>query len=278
MPPRVRPFIPRNRPNRNPKNRQRRPRPIRPLPTRVQRRPRNSGKQHRMKAVHSTSHTTRNLAALFALGATCLFAQATVPGAGYSGSGYTPSAMPSGSMPASLDGVGVDEHLGRVIDTDLTFNDETGQPVNLKTFFNQGKPVLLDLVYYNCPQLCTLILNGQVEMMKDLPSNPGDKFEVVTVSIDPREDYKVAASKKATMLAAYGKPAPGWHFLTDRDGNAKKLAEQIGFHYRYDPRIEQYAHASAIMILSPSAKISRYLYGIKFRSFDVRFALAEASE
>jgi len=192
--------------------------------------------------------------------------------------GYTPTPMPSGSLPANLDGVGIEEHLGREIDLDRTFVAEDGQQVNLKDYFHKGRPVLLDLVYYNCPQLCTLILNGQSNTMRQIPGVPGTDYEVVSISIDPREDSKIASDKKATMLANYGRPAPGWHFLVDHDNNAKKLAEQMGFHYRYDPRIEQYAHASAIMVLTPTGKISRYLYGITFRPFDLRFALAEASE
>jgi len=191
---------------------------------------------------------------------------------------YTPKALPSSALPSKLDGVGIDEHLGRVIAMDLTFNDEQGQLVNLKDYFNKGRPVLLDLVYYNCPQMCTLILNGQMNVMKQIPWTPGSEYEVVTISIDPRETAEMAREKKATLMKSFGRPAPGWHFLTDHDNNAKKLAEQMGFHYRYDPQIEQYNHVSAIMILSPEGKIARYLYGFTFRPFDVRFALAEASE
>jgi protein SCO1/2 len=191
---------------------------------------------------------------------------------------YKPTSLPSSTLPSKLDGVGIDEQLGRVIDLDLSFMNEDGQSVKLGDFFHKGRPVLLDLVYYNCPQLCTLILNGQAGVMKQVPWTPGTEYEVVTVSIDSREDFNVAREKKAALLASYGRPAPGWHFLTDHDDNAKKLAEQMGFHYRWDPQIGQFAHASAIMILTPTGKISRYLYGITFRPFDLRFALTEASE
>jgi protein SCO1/2 len=203
---------------------------------------------------------------LMAVGAMCAYAQ------------YKPTSLPSSTLPARLDGVGIDEHLGRTIDLDLSFINEDGQSVKLGEFFNKGRPVLLDLVYYTCPQLCTIILNGQASAMKGVPWTPGTEYEVVTVSIDPREDFKTAREKKAALLGSYGRPAPGWHFLTDHDDNAKKLAEQMGFHYRWDPQIGQFAHASAIMILSPTGKISRYLYGITFRPFDLRFALTEASE
>ena len=212
-------------------------------------------------------------AALLALGSTCAFAQYMVRP-----SAPVPAADLANRIPAQLVGVGIEEHLGRTIDLDLTFNDENGQVVKLRDFFNKGRPVILDLVYYNCPQLCTLILNRQVEIMKQMPGTPGDQYEVVSISIDPRETPEVASQKKASYLATYGKPAPGWHFLTDRDDNARRLAEMLGYHYRWDPRIQQYAHVAAIMILTPEGKMARYLYGINYRAIDLRFGLAEAAE
>jgi protein SCO1 len=212
-------------------------------------------------------------AALLALGSTCAFAQ------------YKPrpereisAADAANRLPAQLVGVGIEEHLGRTIDLDLTFNDENGKVVKLRDFFNKGRPVLLDLVYFNCPQLCTLILNRQVEIMRQMPQTPGKEYEILSISIDPRETPEIASQKKASYLASYGKPAPGWHFLTDRDDNAKRLAELIGYHYRWDPRIQQYAHLAGIMILTPEGKMARYLYGINYRALDLRFGLAEAAE
>ncbi len=113
--------------------------------------------------------------------------------------------------------------------------------------------------------------------MREIPWTPGNEFEIVTISIDPTETPKLAGQKKRSYLGSYGRTAPGWHFLVDRDGNAKKLAEQVGFHYRYDERQQQYAHAAAIMILTPEGKISRYLYGVQFKPRDLRLALTEAS-
>lgn len=189
-----------------------------------------------------------------------------------------PPVLPPGVVPRELEGVGVDEHLGRNIDLNLTFIGEDGYPVPLKNFFQKGRPVILDLIYYNCPMLCTLILNGQTEAMKEMPWTPGDQYEIVTISINPQEAFDVARQKKAVYLSDYDKPAPGWHFMTDTQGHAKQLAEEIGYHYRYDARQDQYAHPSAIMVLTPEGKIARYLYGVRFRSRDLRFALAEASE
>jgi protein SCO1 len=210
---------------------------------------------------------------LLAFGAACAFADS-----GYSQPGYTPSLPPLTKTPAQLEGVGVDEQLGHPVDLDLTFTDEQGQIVKLGDFFHKNRPVLLNLVYYNCPQLCTLILNGQTQAMRQIPWTPGKEYEVVTISIDPRETPEMARQKKSVYLNSYARTTDGWHFLTDHDNDAKKLAEQVGFHYRYDPRIEQYAHVAAIMILSPSGKMARYLYGVNFRPVDLRFGLAEASE
>jgi protein SCO1/2 len=181
------------------------------------------------------------------------------------------------SLPAELEGVGIVEQIGRGVDKSLSFTNEDGYRVELGSFFHQGRPVLLNLVYYTCPMLCNLLLNGQTQTLREIPWTPGNEFEIVTISIDPTETPKLAGQKKRTYLASYGRTAPGWHFLVDRDGNAKKLAEQVGFHYRYDERQQQYAHAAAIMILTPEGKLSRYLYGVQFKPRDLRLALTEAS-
>src|SRR5579862_7855040 len=189
-----------------------------------------------------------------------------------------PGVLPNGQVPPQLEGVGVDEHLGRTVDLNLTFIAENGYPVALKDLFHHGRPVILNLIYYSCPMLCNLILNGQTAAMREIKWTPGEEYEVVTISIDPQESFDLARKKKAVYLGSFDRPAPGWHFLCDNDGNAKKLAEQLGFHYRYDARQQQFAHTATIFILSPEGKISRYLYGVRFRATDVKFALAEASE
>lgn len=186
------------------------------------------------------------------------------------------SAEPS--LPPQLEGVDIQEKLGQRVDLDLTFTNEKGYQVPLRSFFHKDKPVLLNLVYYACPMLCNLVLNGQVSVLREIPWTPGEEFDIVTISIDPTEMFNLAVHKKQMYLESYGKPAAGWHFLTDYNGNVKKLAEQVGFHYRYDEKQQQYAHAASILFLTPEGKVSRYLYGIHFRTRDVRLALTEASE
>lgn len=181
-------------------------------------------------------------------------------------------------LPAELEGVGIEEKLGAQIDLNLTFTAENGYQAPLKQYFQQGKPVLLNLVYYQCPMLCNLILNGQTSTLREIPWTPGNEFEIVTISIDPTETFELAAHKKQSYLASYNRPAPGWHFLTDYQGNAKRLADQVGFHYRRDDQTGQYAHAAVLTFLTPEGKVSRYLYGIHFRARDMRLALTEASQ
>ncbi len=181
-------------------------------------------------------------------------------------------------LPRELEGVGVEEKLGAAVDLNLAFTAENGYPVTLKQYFHKGRPVILNLVYYNCPMLCNLVMNGQTSALRELPWTPGEDYEIVAISIDPSETFALAGKKKQVYLAQFDRPAPGWHFLVDRDGDAKRLAEQVGFHYRYDERQRQFIHAAAIMVLTPEGKVSRYLYGIRFRPRDLRLALTEAAQ
>ena len=181
-------------------------------------------------------------------------------------------------LPMEMEGVGITERVGQPVDLDLTFIAENGYPVALKEFFHKGRPVILNLVYYSCPMLCNLVVNAQVKTLREIPWMPGQEFEIVTISIDPTETFNLAQAKKQAYLAAYDRPAPGWHFLTDQNGNVQKLANQVGYRYRYDARQQQYVHNAAIMILTPDGRVSRYLYGIQFKVRDLRLALVEASE
>ncbi|MGC1171182.1 MAG: SCO family protein [Candidatus Acidiferrales bacterium] len=184
-----------------------------------------------------------------------------------------------GVRPDLLKQVGIDQKLNQSVPLNLTFRDEHGQTVQLGQYFGQ-RPVILTLVYYNCPMLCTQVLNGVESGLKELPLDIGKQFNVVTVSIDPSEGHVLAEVKQEMYTGMYGRPGAteGWHFLTGDEPQIKQLADAVGFRYAYDPETKQFAHASAIMILTPDGKISRYLYGIQFPSRDLRLGLVEASE
>jgi protein SCO1/2 len=184
-----------------------------------------------------------------------------------------------GVRPSLLKEVGIDQKLNQSIPLDLEFRDEHGKPVRLAEYFGQ-KPVILSMVYYNCPMLCTQVLNGLESSLKLIPMDTGKQFNVVTVSIDPTERPVLAEAKQALYTGLYGRPdaALGWHFLTGDEQQIRQLANALGFRYAYDPDSKQFAHASAIMLLTPQGKISRYFYGIQFPSRDLRLGLVEASE
>jgi protein SCO1/2 len=184
-----------------------------------------------------------------------------------------------GVRPELLKEVGVDQKLNDEIPLNLAFRDEHGRPVELAQFFG-GKPVILTLVYYNCPMLCTQVLNGLDRSLEVLPLEIGKDFNVVTVSIDPTDRPVVAEAKQAMYAGMYRRPGAqyGWHFLTGDEPQIKQLADSVGFRYAYDPDSKQYAHASAIMLLTPAGKISRYFYGVSYPQRDLRLGLVEASQ
>jgi protein SCO1 len=179
---------------------------------------------------------------------------------------------------ALLHNVGIDQKLNEQVPLDLTFRDETGAAVQLKQYFG-GKPVILSLVYYDCPMLCTQELNGLLGSLKEIAFDIGNQFEVVTVSFNPREKPPLAAAKKMVYTGLYGRRGAleGWHFLTGDAAAIQRLARAVGFRYAYDPASGQYAHATGIMVLTPAGRISRYFYGITFPSGDLRLGLVEAS-
>ena len=192
--------------------------------------------------------------------------------------GMSAQAAPDTKLPEELMGLGVDEQIGKYVDLTATLTGENGKPVTLGSYFRKGRPVILNFVYYECPMLCNLVLNGLTSSLRQLKWTPGEEFDVVTVSIDPTESFTLAQKKKAVYLETYERPTTGWHWLTDRDGNVKRLADQVGFKYRYDGTQDQYAHPAALIILTPEGRVSRYLYGIKYRDMDMRLGLTEASE
>ncbi|MBC7693279.1 MAG: SCO family protein [Methylotenera sp.] len=191
------------------------------------------------------------------------------------------NALPATTIPPELKDVGIFEKLGKTVSIrDLTFKDESGATVSLSKYFNAKKPVLLSLVYYECPNLCTFVLNGLVNSLKTFPWTPGKEFEIVSVSINPKDTPELATRKKAAYLQALSRPeaAAGWHFLTGEESLIKKLASEVGFGYRYDKNEGQFAHSAALFVLTPEGKISRYLYGIEYPQKDLRLALVEASQ
>ncbi len=181
--------------------------------------------------------------------------------------------------PRELEGIDVEEHLGQNIDLNLTFTDELGETVPLKSFFN-GKPIVLSLVYYGCPNLCNFLMNGLTDSLKKLDWTVGNEFDIVHVSIDPKEDSQLARDKRSNHLKAYGRNLPpgAWHYMVGKEDNIKRLADQVGFRFRYDEAEKQYAHAAVIVVVTPDGKIARYLYGIQFRPMDLKLALLEASQ
>jgi protein SCO1/2 len=182
-------------------------------------------------------------------------------------------------LPGALEGVGVDQKLNALVPLDVIFRDEAGRLLPLSTYFHDRKPVILAPVYYRCPMLCTEILNGLESSLKAVSLNPGQDFEVVAFSFDPKDTPDIAASKKQMYLRRYGRAntANGWHFLTGDQANIRALTDAIGFHYKYDPKTDQFAHASGIMILTPDGHISKYFYGVEYAPRDVRLGLVEAS-
>lgn len=189
-----------------------------------------------------------------------------------------PLQAPAG-RPQLLRDVGIDQKLGGRIPLNLIFRDETGATVTLGKYFGE-KPVVLALVYYECPMLCTQVLNGMVRSLKDVRFDAGKDFQVVAVSINPRETPRLAKAKQELYSGIYMRPGAerGFHFLTGDNSSIAPLAAAAGFHYAYDPVSGQFAHASAIMVLTPSGTISRYFYGILYPSRDVRLGLVEAAE
>jgi protein SCO1/2 len=180
--------------------------------------------------------------------------------------------------PDILRNVGFDQRLGAQVPLDLTFRDETGSTVKLGDYLGD-KPVLLVPAYYECPMLCTIVLNGVASALRALPFDVGKEFRVVTFSFNPHETSELAAAKKTTYLEDYRRPgaAAGWHFLVGDKPSIAALTQAIGFRYAWDEASKQYAHASGIVVLTPGGRISHYFFGVEFSPRDLRLALVEAS-
>jgi protein SCO1/2 len=181
--------------------------------------------------------------------------------------------------PKILRDVGIDQNLNQQIPLNLTFRDETGKTVQLSQYFGK-KPVVLSLVYFSCPMLCTMVEDGLLQSLKHISFNVGDQYEVLTVSFDPHDTPEMASAKKDVYVGLYGRKraAQGWHFLTGDEASIKALTKAVGFRYAYDPVSGQYAHATAIMVLTPQGKLARYFYGIQYPPGGLRLSLVEASK
>ena len=191
----------------------------------------------------------------------------------------TVAGTPSTAQPQILSSVGIDQHLGSQVPDELVFHDETGKTVKLGDYFGK-RPLILTLVYYQCPMLCTQVLNGLTSSLNVLKFDVGKEYDVLTVSIDPRETPEMARAKKDVYLSRYRRPtaAAGWHFLTGDQQSIAKLASSVGFRYAFDQRTDQFAHASGIMVLTPQGKVAQYYYGIEYSPKDLRLALIDASQ
>ena len=220
------------------------------------------------------------------LAATALFAQAPAAGNVEGPRFSRPSNLPvqdllnmkGGDRPVSLKEITIEQRLNSQLPLNMPFVDEHGAAVKLGDYFGK-RPVVLALVYYECPMLCTQILNGMVRSAKVIGLTPGVDYDVVALSFDARETAKNAMAKKAVYMKDYGHPetANGWHFLTGTPESIKAVTDQVGFRYKWDAHTAQFAHASAIYVITPQGKLSKYFYGIDYSPKDMRLGLVEAS-
>jgi protein SCO1/2 len=197
------------------------------------------------------------------------------------GQGMTTGVMspPANLRPPGLKNVGIEQNLNQQLPPELTFKDESGKTVRLGDYFGQ-KPLILSLVYYRCPMLCGEVLSGLESALRVLKFDVGNQFNVITVSFDPKDTPQIAAAKKAEYLNRYKRAGAGagWHFLTGPQDSITTLTKAAGFQYEYDPKSDQFAHATAIMILTPAGRIAQYYYGVEYAPKDLRLGLIQASQ
>ncbi len=211
----------------------------------------------------------------FALAVACFLLlegnlRATAPG----------SPAPEAPLPAPpLKDIGFDQKLGAQVPLDLVFGDEAGKAVALRDFVGK-RPVILSLVYFDCPMLCGMTTDGLVRSLRALRLSVGTDFDVLSVSFDPRETPELASAKKGPVMRQYGRAdaARGWHFLTGSKESIDALTKAVGFRYVWDPEQKQFAHATGILVLTPQGRIARYFFGIEYPAKDLRLGLVEASE
>jgi protein SCO1/2 len=190
------------------------------------------------------------------------------------------SAQLNRQKPENLQDVGISERLGEKIPLDLTFATSSGDSVKLADLIQNGKPVLLNPVYYNCPMLCTMVIDAVLEGVKDVEWSPGKEYTIITYSIDPTEDHKLAATTKDSIISRLGRKdaGKGWYFLTGKEEAIQTLSEAVGFKFQKLDHTNEFAHSASIMFISPDGVITRYLYGINFTESNIRNALYEAAD
>lgn len=195
---------------------------------------------------------------------------------------YDPNETTANGLPEALQKIGIDQKLGDQLPLDTVLKDEDGKDVRLGDYFEHGRPVILALVYYECPMLCNEVLNGLTGSLKGISLDAGKDFDVVAISFDARENDKpdLAKNKKANYLERYGRPGSenGWHFLTGTQDSIDRVTKAAGFNYAWDDKTQQFAHAGGIMITTPGGKLSRYFYGIDYAPKDVKFGLMDSAE
>lgn len=188
--------------------------------------------------------------------------------------------VPADEYPSELVDINIEDRAGNSVPTDVKLIDEDGNSVELGSYFDGKRPVLLVLAYYSCPMLCTLVLNGVGNSLKKVAWTAGNEYRVVTVSIDPRDTPEIAKAKRETYIEDYGRhvSSDAWAFLTGEEAEIKRLAESVGFSYSWDDVTQQYVHAAGGFVLTPDARVSRTFYGIEFNPRDLRLAISEASD
>ncbi len=193
---------------------------------------------------------------------------------------WRPGGLAASDVPPELATIGITEHLGERLDLSLEFKNEKDEKVTLGKYINGKKPTMLSLVYYSCPHLCNFHLNGVTKGLQSVKWSLGQEFEMLVVSIDPKEDSSLAAAKKKNYLKLYNRKGAerGWHFLTGSQEQISALAKMVGFKYRWDKETKQWAHSSAVVLLTPEGVISRYLYGIEFDQKNLTIGLLEAAK
>ena len=219
-------------------------------------------------------------AAIAAAAVLLIVAPATAQMTGAPTAGYrSDPGVPSTTMPTALREIGFDQNIDQKLPLDATFRDETGKTVTLGSFYGQ-RPVLLAFIYYECPMLCTQVLNAMTATISMMSLDAGKDFELVLVGIDPRETPAQAAAKKTEYLHRYKRPGAeaGWHFLTGDDPEIKRVAKAAGFRYAWDEQTQQYAHPTGIIVTTPDGRLARYLFGIEYGPRDLNLSLVEASQ